>query len=131
MATQMGGKDFVAKQLEFINKILYCCHIFQYVSQPTLGLRYDTFSNWFITHTNYWIRNDELLTYIGTIHNYPISYLLYAIGYSKNCPRHHSKSAICKNFNVKVFTNSRIEFHTLQKGNKILRILKISPRPSL
>lgn len=43
------------------------------------------------------------------------SYLLYAISDSENCPRHHPKSAICKYFDVKVFANSWIKLHTLQK----------------
>lgn len=42
-------------------------------------------------------------------------YLLYAIGHSKNCPRHHPKSAVCENFDIKVFTNSRIQLHSLKK----------------
>nr|GME07856.1 hypothetical protein Iba_scaffold6887CG0010 [Ipomoea batatas] len=34
--------------------------------------------------------------------------LFYAVSHSKNCPRHHAKSAVCENFDIKVFANTRI-----------------------
>ena len=49
-------------------------------------------------------------------------YLLYAIGHSKNSPGHHSKSTVRENFDIKVFTNSRIQFHALKNVKAILHL---------
>lgn len=45
--------------------------------------------------------------------------LLYAVGQCKNSPWHHSKSAVCENFDVKIFSYAWIELHTLQEWQDI------------
>lgn len=50
-----------------------------------------------------------------------IIYLLYAIGNSKHGPGHHSKSAVGEDFDVKVFSYPRVEFHTLKNKDLDLK----------
>jgi hypothetical protein len=38
--------------------------------------------------------------------------LLDAVGYSKNSPGHHPKTAVCEDFDVKMLANPRIQFHS-------------------